>query len=64
MCAFALAEIPDAHIPTSIDADQLPLVGMDDDVVDRKAARVGVVALDGRCAGIPDLDRAVLGACH
>ena len=63
MCAFALAEIPDAHIPASVDADQLPLVGMNDDVVDRKAAGVGIVALDRRRAGIPDLDRAVLRAC-
>ncbi|KAJ8106163.1 hypothetical protein OPT61_g9722 [Boeremia exigua] len=58
VAALVLAEVPDAHIAAAVAADQLALVGVDDDVVDGDA--VGIVALDIATAGVPNLDRAVL----
>ena len=60
MRALVLAEIPDAHVAAAVARYQLALVRVDDDVVDGGA--VGVVALNGAGADIPDLDGAVLGA--
>ena len=54
MRAFVLAEVPDAHVAAAVAADELALVRVDDDVVDRHA--VGVVALDIATARVPDLD--------
>lgn len=63
MRTFVLPEVPDPDIPTSITTDKFALVGMDDDVVHRKAG-MRVIPLYRRRAGIPDLDRPILGACH
>lgn len=54
--ALVLAQVPDPHVAAAVAGDELALVGMDHDVVDRHA--VGVVSLDQSGAGIPDLDRA------
>jgi hypothetical protein len=62
VAALVLAQIPDAHIAAAVAADQLALIRVDHDVVDRHA--VGVVPLDVTAAGVPDLDRAVLAAGH
>ena len=62
MGALVLAEIPDPHIARAVAADELPLVGVNDYIVDR--AVVVVVALDRACASVPDLERAVFGTCY
>ena len=56
--AVILSEIPDADTAATVAADNLALVGMDDDVVG--GAAVVVAALDGAATGLPDLDGAVL----
>lgn len=58
--AFVLAEIPDPDIAAAVTADELALVGVDDDVVDGAAVRV--IALHRRRARVPDLDHAVFRA--
>lgn len=60
--ALVLAQIPDAHIAPAIAADQLALIRVDDDIIDRDA--MGVVALHAARACVPDLDGAILGARH
>ena len=60
MSTLVLAQVPDTDVPPSVAADQLPLVWVDDDIVDRNSMRV--VALDTGGTSIPDLDRAVFGA--
>ena len=60
--AVVLGKVPDANVSATITADDLALVGVDDNVVDRAA--VGVGALDSAGAGLPDLDSAILGACN
>lgn len=62
MRALVLAEIPNPHIAPPITTDELPLVRVDDHIIDRHSMRV--VALYAPRACIPDLDRAVLGRCH
>ena len=62
MGALVFAEIPDAHARAAIAGDELALVGVDDDVVDRAA--MVVVALDGAEARVPNFDGAILGAGH
>jgi hypothetical protein len=59
VAAFVLAQVPDAHVASTIAADELSLVGMDDDVVNGDAVRV--VALHIPAPGVPDLDGAVFG---
>jgi hypothetical protein len=56
MAALVLAEIPYSHVAAAIAGDELSLVGVDYDVVDRDT--VGVVALDRGGLRIPDLDSA------
>ena len=60
MRAFVLSQVPDAYIPTSIAADELALIWMDYDVVDRHT--VTVVSLDVSGPSIPDFYRAIFGA--
>jgi hypothetical protein len=60
MRAFILSQIPNAHIPTAIAADQLTLIRMDDHIVDRRT--MGIVALHAARPRIPNLDRTVFGA--
>lgn len=62
MRALVLSQVPDPHITAAIATDELALVRVDDNVVDREAAGVGVVPLHRCRARIPDLDRTVLGA--
>ena len=62
MGALILPQIPDPHIPPSIARNQLPLVRMDDHIVDRTA--VQIIALYAPCPRIPDLHRTVFGARH
>jgi hypothetical protein len=57
---LVLAQVPDANISSTVTADQLALVWMNDDVVDGNSVRV--IALDTRGTGIPDLDGAIFGA--
>jgi hypothetical protein len=58
MAALVLAEIPDPHISAAVAGNELSLVWMNDDVVDRYA--VGVVPLDVATSSVPDLD----GSCR
>lgn len=60
MGALVFAQVPYADVAAAVAGDEFPLVRVDDDVVDGEA--VVVVALHARAAGVPDLDRAVLGA--
>ena len=62
MGAFTLPKIPDTNGAFAVAADELALIGMDDDVSDRAAAIV--VALDASRARVPDLDRVILGTGH
>jgi hypothetical protein len=58
--ARVLGQVPDAHAAGAVAANDLALVGVDDDVVG--GAAVVVAALYGAGARLPDLDGAVLGA--
>jgi hypothetical protein len=60
--ALILAQIPDANIPSTITTNQLPLIRMDDHIIDRNTVRV--VPLHVAAARIPDLDGAVFGRSH
>lgn len=62
VAAIVLGEIPDLDTAGAVAADDLALVGVDDDIVG--GAAVIVAALDGAGARLPDLDGAVLGAGH
>lgn len=62
MGAVVLGEVPDADAAPAVAADDLALVGVDDDVVGRAA--VAVAALDGARARLPDLDGAILARRH
>lgn len=59
VAAVVLGQIPDTHTASAIAADDLALVGVDHNVVDRAA--VVVTALDVAAPRLPDLDGAVLG---
>ena len=60
MGAFVLAEVPNSNISTAVTGNQLPLIRVDDDVVDGNF--VVVIALDASCPCVPDLNSAILGA--
>ena len=62
MRALVLAQIPYSDVTAAIARDELPLVRMNNDVIDRMA--VVVIALDNRGPRVPDLDSAILGAGH
>lgn len=57
VAALVLAQIPDAHIASAIATDELALVWMDHDVVNRHP--VGIVPLDIATPSVPNLDRTV-----
>lgn len=59
MTTLILTQIPDPDITAAVTTDKLPLIRMDDHVVDRAA--VVVIPLDGPGLDVPDLDGAVLG---
>ncbi len=62
MGAFVLAEVPNSNISTAVTRNQLPLVRVDDDIIDRNF--VIIIALYASCPCIPDLDSAILGASN
>ena len=62
MGTVVLGKVPDSYTAASITADDLALVGVDDDVGGWAAVVVG--ALDSTRARFPDLDSAILGARH
>lgn len=57
-----LRQIPHLYRPILIAADQLALVGVDDNLVDW--CLVVVVPLDMARPGVPDLERVVFGRGH
>lgn len=60
MSAFALAEVPDTDIATTITTDEFTLVWMNDDVVDRIS--VLVVALNLARSSVPNAHGGVFRA--
>lgn len=54
MTALVLAQIPDPHISTTVAADQLALIWVNNHVVHRHPMRV--VPLDVATSSVPDLD--------
>lgn len=56
MAALVLAQIPDSNVSASVAGDELALIRVNNDVVDRYAVRV--IALNMAAAGIPDFHRA------
>ena len=60
MSAFILTEIPDANISTTVTRNQLPLIRVDNDVIDRNL--VIVIALYAACSCVPDLYGAIFRA--
>lgn len=60
MRADALTQVPDADHASAITTDQLTLVGVNNDVVDRRT--MNVVALKAAGTSVPDLDGTILGA--
>jgi hypothetical protein len=61
MRALVLSQIPDPHITPSVAANQLPLVRVNNHVIDRDT--VCIIALYIPTASIPDLHGAVFGRC-
>lgn len=59
VAAVVLRQVPNANTASAIAADDLALVGVDHDIVDRAA--VVVTALDVATSGLPNLDGAILG---
>ena len=62
MRALVLSQVPNPHITPTVTADQLPLIRMNNHIVDRRAMRI--IALHAPRTRIPYLDGAVLGARH
>jgi hypothetical protein len=60
--ALVLAQVPDAHIPPAVTANQLALVRVNNDIV--HGDTVSVVSLHVAAARVPDLDGAVLRRRH
>ena len=60
MGTLVFTEIPDPHVTSTVAADELALVWMDDYIVDRDA--VAVVALHVAGPSIPNLYCAIFGA--
>jgi hypothetical protein len=57
--ALVLSKVPDAHVASAITADELSLVGVNDNIIDWHPVRV--VALYIAASRIPDLDGAIFG---
>ena len=51
--AFVLSQVPDSHIAAAIATNQLPLIGMDNDIINRHA--VHIVTLYIATPRVPDL---------
>lgn len=72
MSAFVLTQIPYSNIATAITRHQLPLIRMNDHIVDwgdvsdqvPYRGAMDVIALNAARSCIPDFDRAILGARH
>lgn len=62
MRAAVLSQVPDSDTPTMVTADDLPLVRVDNHIVDRRI--VVVAALNGASASFPDLHSSILGASN
>lgn len=62
MAAIIFRQIPDADTTAPVTADDLALIGMDDDIVGRAA--MIVAALDCARTRFPDLHGAILGGGH
>lgn len=62
MRAVVLSEVPDPNIAAAIAANDLALVWVYDNIVDRTA--MIVASLDSPTAGLPDLNGAILRAGH
>lgn len=60
MRASTLTQVPYPNSPGTITANQLPLIRVDDNVVDRSLVRV--IPLNGPRPGVPNLDGTILGA--
>lgn len=60
MRTIVLSQIPDANTTAPVTADDLALIRVNHDIVDRAA--VVVAALDGATARLPDLDSTILRA--
>jgi len=58
MAALVLSQIPHPHRPCPVTADQLSLVGMYHNIIDRTS--VVVIPLYASAPGVPNLDCAVL----
>ncbi len=61
MGAIVLSQVPDTNTSSTITANNLALVGMNDHIVDRAAVRVA--SLNGTTSSLPDLDKAIFRAC-
>jgi hypothetical protein len=59
VAALVLTQVPNAHVASAVAANELALIGVDDNIVDGHP--VSVVALHIAAAGIPDFDGAVFG---
>lgn len=56
--ALVLTQVPDANISSTVTADQLALIWMDNHIIDRNA--VCVISLYVPAPGVPDLDGPIL----
>lgn len=61
MRAVVLCQIPYAHTSSTITADDLALVGVDNNIIDRRA--MGIASLNRTTSCLPDLHRAIFRAC-
>lgn len=59
MGAFVLTQVPNSNISTSVAANELSLVGMDHNIIDRNA--VSIIALHVSAPCVPNLDCTILG---
>ena len=60
MGTFVLAQVPNSNVTAAVTGNQLPLVWMNDNIIDRDF--VIIVALYASCPRVPDLYSAILGA--
>jgi hypothetical protein len=58
--AIVLSQVPNTNTSSTITANNLALVGMNDHIIDRAAVRVA--SLNGTTSSLPDLDKAILRA--